>query len=501
MKTKMPIIIAALLLPAFNPQFSTAFAQGALTPSGPPGATMLTLLQIEPRTPISTVPYTITQPGSYYLTTNLTGTSGTNGITISSPNVTLDLRGFSLTGVPGSLDGIHVSSSFTNVMIMNGTVGYWGGIGIYADGIWGGQFTHLTLVANVGDGLDPGRVGQASYCISTGNGADGFGAFCSNTKFENCTATANDGFGFSILEGCLLQGCSANLNGLDGIVGFPHCTVEDCVAHDNGFDGIDLLYGAGGVIAGCVCNNNGSQGIYTVDGYTIKNCAMTGNGGNGINTGNSSVIDSCAANTNDEDNIVTGNGCTLNQCTANGSTTGNGFTLASGNTITGSSAIGNATNGIDASDRTTIQNCTATFNGNAGIHIGVLVGVRGCSCVNNGVYGILADNNGDGVIADNNCSYNGTVAYSGTINSGAGILVTNSPGCRIEGNTLDFNNAALIVAPSNRALILRNSADANIATNYVFGAGNSWGPIVNATAGGDISTIPNSSHPDANFIH
>ena len=62
-------------------------------------------------------------------------------------------------------------------------------------------------------------------------------------------------------------------------------------------------------------------------------------------------------------------------------------------------------------------------------------------------------------------------------------------------------STALVVAPGNHAFILRNSADASIGTNYVFGAGNSWGPIVDVRAGGDISSIPNSSHPDANFIH
>ena len=74
--------------------------QGSLTPPGAPGETMKSLEQVEPRTPISSLPYTISSAGSYYVTGNLSST--TNGIVIKSSDVTVDLMGFTLTGMEGT---------------------------------------------------------------------------------------------------------------------------------------------------------------------------------------------------------------------------------------------------------------------------------------------------------------------------------------------------------------------------------------------------------------
>ena len=94
-------------------------AQGPLSPPGPPAPTMKTLEQIhdrtDPRTPISSLPYPITEPGSYYVVSNLHST--TDGIVIETSGVTVDLMGFSLTGDGGSGDyGIHVAGA-TNAAI------------------------------------------------------------------------------------------------------------------------------------------------------------------------------------------------------------------------------------------------------------------------------------------------------------------------------------------------------------------------------------------------
>ena len=76
------------------------------------------------RVPIKGLPFTIDQCGSYFLTDCLTGQAGQNGITIDADDVTLDLNGFTLSGVPGSLDGIHVppAGNHSNIFIFDGTI-------------------------------------------------------------------------------------------------------------------------------------------------------------------------------------------------------------------------------------------------------------------------------------------------------------------------------------------------------------------------------------------
>jgi hypothetical protein len=98
---------------------------GPLDPPGPPGPTDSVRL---PGTPISSLPFTISQSGSYYVTRNLSAPGDVDGITVAADNVTIDLMGFTVSGPAGNdgRGGIAESGSRYSVKVRNGVLRDWG---------------------------------------------------------------------------------------------------------------------------------------------------------------------------------------------------------------------------------------------------------------------------------------------------------------------------------------------------------------------------------------
>lgn len=230
MKTHFPTLtfLAWLGLSA-----TTVLASGPLTPPGAPAPTMKTLDEIEPRTPISALPFTINQRGSYYLTANLTGSAGANGISINANDVTIDLRGFTLVGVAGSADGIRVTGSRTNIAIYNGVVRDWSNDGIDCSSAYNSQLRDLRTSNNSFEGMQVGTGGLVLHCTSQANGEDGIdaGNGCTITA---CSASANRQSGITVDDGGIVSDCSASANSLHGIQARSGCRLVNNTGDGNG---------------------------------------------------------------------------------------------------------------------------------------------------------------------------------------------------------------------------------------------------------------------------
>lgn len=309
------------IISAFPLVSVSAFAQGSLTPPGPPAPTMKRLDEVEPRTNLQAASapgvdtsnadyhFTINQPGSYYLSTNLLVTK-TNGIQINAEGVTLDLNGFQIFRNSASGTGVEITNPGHHATVRNGTIKG------FARGIDGNSkacaFRDLTVI------------GCTSYGISTWIAA----------TFESCRVHDNSGAAaINAGSGSVLNNCTATFNTTTfGITAGSACVLTNCAAYANtGLYGINA--GDGSSLTNCsAASNTGigptSAGISTLQGCTLTNCSSSYNHSNVVNTASTgmgfslmanSTIKNCTADNNPGDGIRVTSDCLVleNSCRLN----------------------------------------------------------------------------------------------------------------------------------------------------------------------------------------
>lgn len=177
-------------------------------------------------------PITISQPGSYKLTSNLYVPAGISGIVISAPNVTLDLNGFTIAGpvtcsqntttravtcsaaYSGQVYGIGAAAADLGIAIRNGTVQGFAGYGIFGSG--------NDLVERV-------HVTQNSFI-----GIDQTGTNDANPRIADVLVDLNGVHGMTLnASGGVVSGSRVNANGGDGIYGNGRVLVLDTQVRRN----------------------------------------------------------------------------------------------------------------------------------------------------------------------------------------------------------------------------------------------------------------------------
>jgi parallel beta-helix repeat protein len=245
-------------------------------PLNPPAGPITSTPGPEPRIAISPTNtpgdtdalFVVSQPGSYYLSSNITGVAGKHGIKVTSSGVTIDLNGFDMAGVSntGSFHGI-VCNTAASVHIRNGSVRRWGGSGIDLTGTFGSVVTDIRAIDNI------------NYGIRGSN----------RTVIRNCVATGNAGTGLRTAFGGVIEHCLAATNGLHGIELSTGCYVFTNQSFSNGTIGEGagiFAAGSGNRIEGNKCDG-ADKGIEVVSsGNFIVRNTCTGNAVNWVLAGN-----------------------------------------------------------------------------------------------------------------------------------------------------------------------------------------------------------------------
>ena len=289
---------------------------------------MKTLDQVEARIPVgaTTTPgatdfeFIINQPGSYYLTGNVT-TAKITGIRINAAGVTLDLNGFEIRNSTsgGGESGVEIIGP--RCTVKNGRIS---------------KFFYG--VRNEASPFDTGAAGPTLLQLTLAENGHATLIFTSGARIEGCTAI-NNTLGMTVGSAAL---------------------VRHCIASGNSAAGPGFTVGAGSNIAHCTASNNAGRGIAAQSDVTIESCTAVGNGGDGINVGNRGVVRSSTANRNGGTSGVLGTGINAGERAL----------------IIGCTADENRDDGIAAQGDSVLLNNRASLNGRggagaaaAGIHV------------------------------------------------------------------------------------------------------------------------------------
>lgn len=390
-------------------------------PAGPVSPTYKTLDQVQPRIPISSS-VNIIAPGSYYLTRNITQAGTSDGILITSSNVTLDLNGFTISG---GRTGVYIDSfpfpAANNVTVLNGNI-----TGTTGSGIFSG-------------GYDDEPAGVTIRNVKVSNAAD---------------IGINTGRG-SIIEGCYVSGAA-----------------------------IGIRAGYSSRVSGCTAEFARSAGFSIGGGSTITDCVAVGTD-NGNNAGDGFVIGagSTARGLSSRSNVGFGakfdNECTITDSTFSNNTNA-GVRLSAFSRLAGCTIASNQNSGVFL-DVTTggvgsvVEHCNVSFN----IPVGIVSFSQGAHTIRDNT---ITRNVDFGVRVADNCQIlNNRIAENGDANTDAGVFITGS-GNIVQGNFLSLNQGAGVELynTSSAALVVANTFRGS--TIRTAGTGHTMGPLLSAPA-------------------
>ncbi|MGH6646790.1 hypothetical protein [Aquabacterium sp.] len=184
-------------------------------------------------------PVTLSQPGSYKLTSNLFVPEGSAGVHITAANVTLDLNGFSIIGpstctrvsntkvvtcpYTSSFAGVAVAYNAAGALVRGGTVkGFQSGVSSYASAIVE-DITATFNMQGISFSVSPGTSFRLSGINANYNSGNGIDAGSAIGTIERSQSNHNGGKGINAKQGSVtlfnVQAMENFGHGIDGGAG------------------------------------------------------------------------------------------------------------------------------------------------------------------------------------------------------------------------------------------------------------------------------------------
>ncbi|MFO1039014.1 MAG: hypothetical protein U1E45_19400 [Geminicoccaceae bacterium] len=191
-------------------------------------------------------PVTLTQPGSYRLTSNLQVPSGKDGIVVTGTEVTIDLNGFRVDGGGVGRDGIVGQQR--NLTVRNGTVRKFARYGINNNGA-ALLVDSVRVQENAGTGVyDAGAAsayGEVRGSSILGNGDNG--VYCRRTcVVRDSNVSQNRTVGILLgAPGGLAVGNAVVANGENGVVADGNAAIGGNLVTDNPVDNVSGVVSQG----------------------------------------------------------------------------------------------------------------------------------------------------------------------------------------------------------------------------------------------------------------
>jgi hypothetical protein len=470
----------------------------------------------EPRIPLTAclssqeAQFVIAQPGAYYLPSNIArDPSKPFCVLITCDDVDLDGGGFAFVGASSPVASSCIrADSRTNLEIYD-----------------------CSFVSCSGPCVD------CATCDSV---------FVSDCCFRDC-ATAATSIGIvHARDGCQIEDCTfiscsgccvifrdqGSFLGLTTRTNFAvllqgrdQCDADDCSVSNLSLPGVtDACYSLRNECTISECSAFGVDGLAFSLGSacTMDECEIVRGSGPAITAGEGSSL--CGTTTH----FRTAPGtmvscqpsCSISECEMRKCTCPIGYSVGSSSVIECCEITNGAGDAIACADACSVEDCTIMYMQGVAIRAGSRCSIEDnhalqcwgiecaseCCITDNEVSSSGGGGSGGAIsILGERCCVSGNFVSSGGI-----ALLPGANGCLIEdnhavgaGGAAGTGGGSISIAQGVTGCTVRNNHSRNnsVSSAMHIPQGNSFGPVVNATSGGDLSALPNGAHPHANFVY